>query len=895
MSFLFKKKNKAEFGGWTAPAVVRYEPLWNEGGLHEFVHDVMTQPAVVARDRARVMRMYTAVYDYTGTDGADLRSLQEKLHFALLDRTAALQSACREAATSLQLFANFLAGWRFWSLSERLISFVFRPVDDDWIPRYTAETSRTMGSKDGSKDGSKGSASGGQLPGDPQPVMRCSELFRAMWRENVAVPLALQMQDVAFELLARERAGDARMSAGLTTCLACFTRALDYASVSARFEDRYVRDTVAYCAAAQQHVAAAPDTAARVRLIGDIVARETANADARLRDACAARVKSTVTAAFVADNVADICAAFVPALRAYVRDDAADAADAAVAAGDELGRIYHLATLADTSAVFRNITTLPGAKPPVLLPPDQQPKRAWSSSRDGDGDGDGNGGKVSTKSVDRLCRLFRRFAAATMNETLDETLAQPVPPGCAGRWEQLVDVLVRQHSRFTRLVQCCFRGNSAFAAALEDVFKKLLESYEHSDSTSSGSSNGAAKGEHRESLTVVLVKYCDRVLRRRKKGALTAEEVRARLESVMCLFRYAEDKDTFMTLYAKCFAQRVLNKTSVGLDSEVAMVLLLRREQGAAYTARLEQMLADHHANLALARGFGHYAALQHQALPPLDVVAVSRSSWPVAAPAACSGAHLPPCVAAWLGMYDAFFQRECPGRALQHVLQHARADVRYNLTDSRSVLLVLNGVQATVLTQYTRARTTLALRELEQLTGIPLAALRAHLRPLVVARLLTTTDYALAAPDAALALNPRFRVPDGTERVSLLPDAKDGARLKALAAKKGHGAAGAGPSAASASAASAAADEEGGVLESDERLLEMQAAEREHVVQAAVARVLKRERTVPFARLVALVGAAVHDRFPATEPIVRAAVAALAQLELAKPNAQGDTVEYVL
>lgn len=754
MSFLFKRKNK-EFEGWSEPEPVRYEGLWNEGGLHEFVHDAMTQPAAVARDRARVMRMYTAVYDYVNTDGADVRALQEKLHFALLDRTAALQSACREAATPLELFANFLAGWRFWALSERLLGFVFRTVDDEWVPRYHAATARTMPAK-----GALGRDGGGQRPGDPQPALRCSELFRAMWRENVAVPLALQMQDVAFGLLARERAGDALMSAGLTTCLACFTRALDYPSVSARFEDRYLRETEAYCADARRAVAAAPDAAARVRLVGDIVARETANAAARLRDPCAARVTAAIATAFVADSTGDICRAFVPALRAYVNSDSEEE--------EELSRIYHLAVLADRSSAT-------------------EASAVFLRKRD----------DKSGRALVRLCHLFREFVAAKMRETLHETLAQ------AAGWEQLVDIVVRLNSRFGKLVQTSFEENCDFALALHESFKEVFDEYEHSVVEAKKAGRGgkgegegeeehvttatsAATTERQESLAVVLAKCSDRVLRRRKKSPLKAADVRARLGSLMSLFPYAEEKHLFMVLYAKYLAQRILNKTSVGLESEAEMVLLLRRAQGAAYTARVQQMLADFGANVALARAFRHDARLRHVALPPLDVVAVSRSSWPVGVTAANAGVHLPPCVAEWLAAYDAFFRRECPGRAVQHTLQHARAELRFNITDARSVLLVVDGHQAACLCAFTRARTSLALSELERLVGVSLAALRVHLRPLVLARLLLATDYALAAPASTLALNPAFPVPAGTERVTLLPDPQDEARLRALAAKAG-------------------------------------------------------------------------------------------------------------
>jgi cullin 1 len=89
-----------------------------------------------------------------------------------------------------------------------------------------------------------------------------------------------------------------------------------------------------------------------------------------------------------------------------------------------------------------------------------------------------------------------------------------------------------------------------------------------------------------------LAAFCDRLL---KKGGekLSEEQVETRLENIVQLFSYLNDKDLFSDIYRNFLSKRLLNQKSANDDAEKSMIGKLKLKCGAQFTSKMEGMLND--------------------------------------------------------------------------------------------------------------------------------------------------------------------------------------------------------------------------------------------------------------------------------------------------------------
>ncbi len=76
-----------------------------------------------------------------------------------------------------------------------------------------------------------------------------------------------------------------------------------------------------------------------------------------------------------------------------------------------------------------------------------------------------------------------------------------------------------------------------------------------------------------------LVYYLDEQFKREFKGQ-TEEEINDKLDKVIFIFRYLQDKDVFESFYKSALSKRLLEKKSVSEDAEKMFVLKLKEECG---------------------------------------------------------------------------------------------------------------------------------------------------------------------------------------------------------------------------------------------------------------------------------------------------------------------------
>lgn len=76
-----------------------------------------------------------------------------------------------------------------------------------------------------------------------------------------------------------------------------------------------------------------------------------------------------------------------------------------------------------------------------------------------------------------------------------------------------------------------------------------------------------------------IASYCDHEMKKGLKG-LTEQQTEERLDAIIRLFCCLHGRDLFIKAYTKFLAGRLLNKTSLSLDSEKQMLQKLKGECG---------------------------------------------------------------------------------------------------------------------------------------------------------------------------------------------------------------------------------------------------------------------------------------------------------------------------
>lgn len=111
-----------------------------------------------------------------------------------------------------------------------------------------------------------------------------------------------------------------------------------------------------------------------------------------------------------------------------------------------------------------------------------------------------------------------------------------------------------------------------FVTAVSEAFERFLNSFERAP----------------EYLSL----YVDRLMRSATKGR-GEEDIDARLDAVLTLFRFVDEKDAFERYYKQHLAKRLLSSRTLSDDAERSFIAKLKNECGHIYTSKLEAMFKD--------------------------------------------------------------------------------------------------------------------------------------------------------------------------------------------------------------------------------------------------------------------------------------------------------------
>ncbi len=169
-----------------------------------------------------------------------------------------------------------------------------------------------------------------------------------------------------------------------------------------------------------------------------------------------------------------------------------------------------------------------------------------------------------------------------------------------------------------------------------------------------------------------LASYADEMLKSGLQGA-SEEEVDARLEQVMVVFRYLTDKDVFENYHKVLLSKRLLAGKSGSDETEKLMVAKLKAECGYQFTSKLEGMFVDMGTSRIAMDEFRRTGAYAHAPLE-LDVHMLTTGYWPLQALPPCS---LPSVVASCCDTFTAFYLDKHSGRKISWIMQLGSADLK--------------------------------------------------------------------------------------------------------------------------------------------------------------------------------------------------------------------------
>uniref|UniRef100_A0A7S1EQY9 Cullin family profile domain-containing protein n=1 Tax=Timspurckia oligopyrenoides TaxID=708627 RepID=A0A7S1EQY9_9RHOD len=199
---------------------------------------------------------------------------------------------------------------------------------------------------------------------------------------------------------------------------------------------------------------------------------------------------------------------------------------------------------------------------------------------------------------------FRNFVIEEGSQTISSHIADHGAFPNGGRDDLgetifLVDKLLDLIEEHSDTVRSCFQNNALFNSDLDDAFTMFLNK---------------RWGNH--GFSEILAFYCD-FLMRHGADKISESLLELRMECVVKLFAYLENKDTFHEFYRRMLSRRLLER-KCNEDLERALLSKLKIKAGPVFTSMLVGMLKDMVSSKDLNNNYARWLE-QNRSAPRLD------------------------------------------------------------------------------------------------------------------------------------------------------------------------------------------------------------------------------------------------------------------------------------
>jgi cullin-5 len=174
-------------------------------------------------------------------------------------------------------------------------------------------------------------------------------------------------------------------------------------------------------------------------------------------------------------------------------------------------------------------------------------------------------------------------------EGLDQMIqnANDVTSDC----DKYVEQLLEMHGRFTTLIEKAFNNDSKYLTERDKAFKEIVNNTEVFKLDVSKNYKGPIESRSPELLAI----YCDQLLRKSAVSKrLTSEEVETKLNNIILVLKYVQNKDIFMRFHKLHMSRRLILETTSDHEKEENLVRRFREiGMPADYVNKLSRMLQD--------------------------------------------------------------------------------------------------------------------------------------------------------------------------------------------------------------------------------------------------------------------------------------------------------------
>jgi len=401
-----------------------------------------------------------------------------------------------------------------------------------------------------------------------------------------------------------------------------------------------------------------------------------------------------------------------------------------------------------------------------------------------------------------------------------------------------VEALLALRDKFDAIVAHAFREEKRAQKRLKEAFEAFIN-------------KDARCASH-------LAQYVDEQLRGGFKGA-SEEEVEARQEKVIAIFRYLQDKDVFESFYKQHLAKRLLAGRNVSDEAERNMIARLKTECGYQFTSKLEGMFTDMRISKDTMQKYREENYFVGGV--ELDVNMLTTGYWPTATVIPC---RLPNEIVVGCEAFESFYLSKHTGRKIQWQTHLGTADLKATFDKGRRYDLNVSTYQMTILTLFNQAD-TLSLEAIREARLIPEQDLRRHLLSLCTPkhRVLRKSSKGKGIQDGEeFTFNAAYTSKLRRVRVPLVS-------VREMAPKGGEGGAG-----------------------GDGALPAPVEETRRHLIEAAIVRIMKARKTLGHNDLISEVTRQLSTRFSPQPQAIKKRVESLIEREYLE-RAQSDRRTY--
>lgn len=330
--------------------------------------------------------------------------------------------------------------------------------------------------------------------------------------------------------------------------------------------------------------------------------------------------------------------------------------------------------------------------------------------------------------LSRMYRLFSRIddGIKPMLEVLQSYTTttgfekvKSIPAAQAKDPKTYVETLLDIYKHFSEVVKKAFANDPAFIAALDKACRKVVnENTINKNSTKSPE---------------LLAKYCDLLLKKGNKNIEEAE-LEDKLNQIITIFKYVDDKDVFQKFYSKMLARRLIHATSVSDDAESIMIGGLKQVCGFEYTSKLQRMFTDITLSTDLNDKFKDHMSTKHLDTGKVEfsILVLTAGSWPLQTQS--SNFNVPLELEKCVNLFQEYYNTQHHGRKLNWLHHLSKGDLRTLYLKKKYELQVTN-YQMGVLLMF-NVNETLSLDEIRRTTNLKDSELNRTLQSLIEAKL---------------------------------------------------------------------------------------------------------------------------------------------------------------